>query len=266
MNKIGLSTSSVFPYKIEDTFSIAKSAGYDGIELMITSDKLSREVNHLKRLEDKYSLPILSIHAPVLLLTHFVWGTDPEIKLRKTAEHAAEIGAKTVVVHPPFAWQGKYAENFISIVNEIAEETSVEIGVENMFPWKYKGREMNAYKPSWDTIANSANSITVDFSHAALSGVNSLELVKSLGDRLHHIHLCDGSINTGSSTDKIFDEHLMPGEGNQPIVETLQHLARNNWDGQIVAEVNTRKQRSKAAKIDVLAQTAEYARKALREA
>lgn len=264
MNKIGLGTSSTFPLRIEDSFLIAKHAGYDGIELMITNDPLSRDVNYLKMMMDKYAMPIMSLHAPVLLLTHFVWGTDPEIKLRKTAQHAASVGADTVVVHPPFGWQGRYAFNFLNLVKEISEDTNVAIAVENMFPWKYKGREVEAYRPTWNEIVNTTENITLDFSHAALSGLNSLEVAKSLGDKLHHIHLCDGTGNNRpGERDKIFDEHLPPGKGNQPVKETLTYLAQQNWIGKVVAEVNTRRQRTVSAKIDLLGETAEYARQAL---
>ena len=138
MNKIGLSTSSTFPARLEKSFSIAQQAGYDGMEIMITNEKATQSKEIILELEQKYSLPVLSFHAPTLLLTHFVWGTDPQVKLHRTAELAAEIGAKTVVVHPPFAFQGEYADNFLTIVDTIAKDTGVIIAVENMFPWKLK--------------------------------------------------------------------------------------------------------------------------------
>jgi sugar phosphate isomerase/epimerase len=266
LNKIGLGTTSVFPMKIEDCFSIAKDAGYDGIELMITSDRLSRDINHLKMLQDKYALPIMSLHAPVLLLTHFVWGTDPEIKLQKTAQFASDLGSETVVVHPPFAWQGAYSENFLDIVDKISNRTGIVIAVENMFPWKYKNREIKAYKPTWETITRQTPNITLDFSHAALSGLDSFEIARSLGNKLHHIHLCDGfGINNYGEKDPVFDEHLPPGKGSQPIAETLEYLAKQGWGGKIVAEINTRKQRTRTEKVDILAESAYFARDAIRK-
>ena len=264
MNKIGLGTSSVFPLKLEESFHIAKEAGYDGLEIMITNDKQTRDEAYLDSLVQKYQLPVLSFHAPVLILTHFVWGTDPEVKLRKTAELAAKMNSDTVVVHPPFSWQGSYSNNFLNIVDNISSETGVTIGVENMFPWKLKGKQVEAYKPSWTEIVNTTPKITLDFSHAALSGLNSLQLVQEFGEKLHHIHLCDGfGISNPGVKDKIFDEHLPPGYGNQPVKETLQVLAENNWTGHVVAEVNTRKQRTKDAKIAILKETVDFARNAL---
>lgn len=265
MNKIGLGSSSVFPLELEECFAIAKEAGYDGVEVMITNNKLTRDAGYLKSLEDKYSIPVISFHAPVLLLTHFVWGTDPEVKLRKTAELAAQMDSDTVVVHPPFSWQGKYSVDFLQIVDNISADTGVVIAVENMFPWRVRGREMKAYKPSWEEIVDTTPKLTLDFSHAALAGWDSLAVAKELGDQLHHIHLCDG---VGSSDPdakaKIFDEHLMPGKGTQPVAETLTFLSDTGWTGHVVAEINTRKQRTRDDKIKVLAETAQFARDALK--
>lgn len=264
MNLVGLGTSSVFPAKLEECFSIAQEAGYDGVEIMITNDKQTRDSDYIKTLVEKYSMPVLSFHAPVLLLTHFVWGTDPEVKLQKSAELAAEMSSDTVVVHPPFSWQGKYSLDFLQIVEKISKNTGVHIGVENMFPWRLRGKEVKAYKPSWQEIIDTTPKITLDFSHAALSGLDSLAIANEIGDQLHHIHLCDGiGKSNPDEKDKIFDEHLPPGLGNQPVAETLTMLSSKNWKGHVVAEINTRKYKGRAAKVEVLRETATFARNAL---
>src|SRR6476469_10480108 len=74
MIRIGMSTSCVYPQPTEHTFKLAKRAGYDGVEIMVTNDDGTRDADALLELSERYSLPILSIHAPVLLLTQFVWG------------------------------------------------------------------------------------------------------------------------------------------------------------------------------------------------
>lgn len=266
MIKIGLSTSSVYPLGLEETFRYAKNAGYDGVEIMVSQNSDTRNPDALNALAEKYGMPVLSIHAPVLLLTHFVWGKDPEVKLWKSAELAQKTGASTVVVHPPFTWQNEYSKNFLSIVKRISESTGIEIAVENMFSWKYKAREVQAYSPTWDQITQEAEALTIDFSHAALSGLNSYDAVQALGDKIRHIHLCDGTGKVENEKDKIFDEHLIPGAGNQPVAETLQLLASRNWNGHVVAEVNTRKIRKAEERLRILAETAEFARKNLRGA
>ena len=170
MIPIGMSTTCVFPASVEKAFKMARLAGFDGMEIMVTNDPVTQDPIALRALSEKYSLPILSIHAPTLFLTTFVWGRDPGVKLRRSAELAAAVGAPSVVVHPPFRWQSGYAENFVRIVAETQAATGIEICVENMFPWKVGGKNMKAYLPSPDPIDMNPDAMTLDFSHASLTG------------------------------------------------------------------------------------------------
>lgn len=256
--RIGMSTSCVYPLGTERAFAAAAEAGFDGVEVMITRDELTQSADALLALSERHGLPILSVHAPVLLLTHFVWGRDPRVKLERSAELAAGLGATTVVVHPPFRWQSGYAEDFLGIVRETAAASGVEVAVENMFPWKVAGRSMAAYSPGWNPLPMDCDAVTLDFSHAALSGADSLELARGLGERLRHVHLCDGSGALDDS--RVFDEHLLPGRGGQPVAEVLQLLAATGWSGSVIAEVNTRKARGEEERLDLLRETLAFAR------
>ncbi|MDI2097354.1 sugar phosphate isomerase/epimerase family protein [Ruicaihuangia caeni] len=257
MISLGMSTSCVYPRGPEHAFQLARQAGYDGLEVMVTNDPVTQDADALNALAERFGMPILSIHAPVLLLTTFVWGRDPQVKLEKSAELAAKVGADTVVVHPPFRWQAGYARNFERIVRETAAASGVEIAVENMFPWKVRGSSVKAYAPSPDPTDMDCDAMTLDFSHAALSGAGSLELARRMGDRLRHIHLCDGS---GSMDEgRVFDEHLVPGAGHEPVAEVLKMLIDSGWNGSIVAEVNTRKARTESEQLDLLIATRLFA-------
>ncbi len=257
-----MSTTCVYPQPVENAFVMAKRAGFDGVEIMVTNDEVTQDADALRAMSEKHGLPILSIHAPVLLLTHFVWGRDPKVKLERSAELARAVGAPAVVVHPPFLWQAGYAESFLEIVRSIQTETGVEIAVENMFPWQVAGRSMKAYAPGWDPRDMDCDATTLDFSHASLSGQDALEMAKALGPRLRHVHLCDGS---GSQDDgRILDEHLLPGRGTQPVAETLRWLAEQGWQGGVVAEVNTRKAKTEEQRLAMLIETREFAQRQLR--
>jgi sugar phosphate isomerase/epimerase len=258
MIRVGMSTSCVYPLGVEEGFRLAKLAGYDGVEVMVTNDAVTQSAAALDALSAKYEIPVLSIHAPVLLLTHFVWGRDPQVKLEKSAELANDVGATTVVVHPPFRWQSGYAENFLRIVAETSAASGIEIAVENMFPWKVRGKSLKAYLPGWDPVVMDCDAVTLDFSHAALSGRDALEMATALGPRLRHLHLCDGSGSLDEG--KVFDEHLLPGYGSQPVSEVLEYLAQNDWDGSVVAEVNTRKVKTEEERLRMLRETLAFGR------
>jgi sugar phosphate isomerase/epimerase len=113
------------------------------------------------------------------------------------------------------------------------------------------------YAPGWDPTHMDADSVTLDFSHAALSGRDGLEMAMSLGDRLRHIHLCDASGAAGGGG---FDQHMIPGRGTQPVAETLRWLADSEWTGQVVAEVHTHLARTAEKRMALLRETVEFAR------
>ena len=62
--RIALSTASVFPDRAPDAFEAAARLGYDGVEVMVSADPVSQNVDVLRRLADYHSMPVLAIHAP----------------------------------------------------------------------------------------------------------------------------------------------------------------------------------------------------------
>ncbi|WP_283139201.1 sugar phosphate isomerase/epimerase family protein [Rhizohabitans arisaemae] len=252
--KIALSTASVYPERTPDAFELASRLGYDGVEIMVGADPVSQDIDVLERLSDHYKLPILAIHAPCLLVTQRVWGRDPWGKLQKAQRAATRLGARTVVVHPPFRWQREYARDFEKGLARMREETDITFAVENMFPIRARGTEMVPYAPHWDPVGQDYPDVTLDLSHTALSGSDAMEMATRLGDRLAHVHLADGLGVTNK------DEHLVPGRGNQPCAPLLERLARTGYRGLIVLEINTRKASSRTERIDDLAEALAFAR------
>jgi sugar phosphate isomerase/epimerase len=232
--KVCLSTSSVYPESTGAAFEIAAGLGFDGIEVMVGVDPVSQDADALRHLSDYHAIPITAIHAPCLLITQRVWGTEPWPKLERARVVAAELGAGVVVVHPPFRWQRDYARDFEIGLARMRGETDIAFAVENMYPWKAGNRSMQAYAPDWDIVDRAYPDVTLDLSHTSTSHSDPLHMVEQLGDRLRHLHLADGS---GSNK----DEHLIPGRGNQPCAQVLEALSRSGFTGNVVLEVNTRR-------------------------
>lgn len=250
---VALSSSSVFPESTAAAFEIAARLGYDGVEVMVMTDRVSQDPEALRRLSDHHEVPILAVHAPCLLVTQRVWGTDPWGKLLRARAVAEELGAGTVVVHPPFRWQRDYAREFVRGLHRLAEDTPVRFAVENMYPWRARSREIAAYLPGWDVRDEDYPHTTVDLSHTSVSGSDAVAMAADLGDRVAHLHLADG---TGSAR----DEHLVPGRGSQPCAEVLEDLARRGFDGTVVVEVSTRRAASRAEREADLAEALAFAR------
>lgn len=239
--RVGLSTSSVYPESSAHAFAYAASVGYDTVEVMVGIDALSQQTSAVLQLSEHHGIPISAIHAPCLLFTQRVWGTEPWGKLQRSAEMAHDVGAEVVVVHPPFRWQKEYAAGFVDGIAALEESTGIAFAVENMYPWRAsQKRGIEMYLPGWDPSAEPYANATIDLSHAAIAGSDVIEMADRLGPRLRHVHLTDG---TGSAK----DEHLVPGRGVMNAAGFLRHLAGAGFAGEIVVEINTRKSDDRAA-------------------
>jgi sugar phosphate isomerase/epimerase len=257
---VALSTSSVYPERTPEAFEIAARLGYDGIEVMVYTDPVSQTADALRGLSAYHQLPIMAVHAPSLLLTQRVWGREPWEKLRRAKDLAERVGARVVVVHPPFRWQQEYARGFEEGLAALAAGTDVIFAVENMYPLKVGGSEVAGYAPHWDPTALDVPHVTLDLSHTAASGSDALAMAAELGGRLAHVHLADG---TGSPTGPFPDEHLVPGRGGQPCAELLTLLPATGFDGVVVVEVNTNKAPTREDRMADLAESLAFARQHL---
>jgi sugar phosphate isomerase/epimerase len=237
--RVALSTGSVYPESTARAFELAAAVGYDAVEVMVGLDPVSQDTEALRHLTEYHGLPVCAVHAPCLLITQRVWGSDPWVKLERSVEMALSLGADTVVVHPPFRWQRDYANGFVEGVAEIEDRTGVALAVENMFPWRATRRELQAYLPGWNPVEHGYANVTMDLSHCAIARVDPLEMMTELGGRLRHVHMTDAS---GSAR----DEHLVPGRGSQPCGAVLERLAEGAFAGGVVLEINTRRAASQA--------------------
>jgi sugar phosphate isomerase/epimerase len=218
----------------------------------VWTDPVSQEAGALKALSDLHGMPIVSVHAPTLLLTQRVWGPEAWSKVDNSMELAAAVGADTVVLHPPFRWQKEYARVFVDGVALREQHSGIRLAVENMFPWRARNRSVEAYLPHWDPVDQPYDHVTLDLSHTATAGSDALAMAAALGPRLVHLHLGDG---LGSSR----DEHLVPGHGGQPCAELLGVLAVQQFSGSVVVEVSTRRASDEQREAD-LAESLAFAR------
>ncbi|MGB3773357.1 MAG: sugar phosphate isomerase/epimerase [Rhodococcus sp. (in: high G+C Gram-positive bacteria)] len=271
---VGLSTASVYPQNTESAFRFAADLGFDGIELMVWAEPVSQDVGAIKGLSRTYGVPVMAIHAPCLLITQRVWGSDPVAKLVRSVHAAESLGASTVVVHPPFRWQRIYADGFADQVAKLEDDNQgMTVAVENMFPMRADrlfgagagsvkrlvnrggkpGLGFTAFAPSYDPTDSGHRHYTLDFSHTATSGLDARALADRMGSGLKHLHLADGR---GASV----DEHLVPGDGTQPVAEVCRSLVERGFDGQAVLEINTQNARTAKERSAALERSLAFAR------
>jgi sugar phosphate isomerase/epimerase len=255
--QIALSTASVFPERVPDAFEMAARLGYDALEVMVTADPVSQDAGVLARLSEYHGIPVVAVHAPNLIVTQRVWGRDAWGKLHRSRDLAQALGARVVVVHPPFRWQRDYARDFEAGLNELSADSGIAFAAENLYPLRPGGTEVTAYAPHWNPVELDVSHATLDVSHAAVSGSDVLEMASQLGPRLAHVHLGDGT------KPGLPDEHLVPGRGTQPCAELLGKLSADDYRGVVVLEVNTHRAADAAQRAADLAESLAFAREHL---
>jgi len=260
LNKVLLSNSSVYPLRLESAFQIAQKTGYDGMEVLVWSDKATQTSRSIRNLSRRYEMPIGSIHAPNLFLSPRVWHMTPIKKLEHTVHLAVDLDVETIVVHPPFFYQPKYSYQFVEQIHELEEKYDVTLAVENMYPVHIpikKNYLCCFYKPGWDPSLLPFNNLTLDISHAGASKTYAMDLAAKFDKRLSHVHIAD-------ATFRKFDEHLVPGRGTMDCKEFLNHTAdlsaRLNKQISVAVEISTRSVKDINGKMAMISEALEFSR------
>jgi sugar phosphate isomerase/epimerase len=228
------STAAFFARPLGETFRIVAEAGYSGVEVMVTKDPASQDPRRMRELAEQHDLTIGALHAPCLLLTRRIWGTDPIGKIYRAVEVAEEVGAPLVVVHPPYRWQFPYRRWLEDRLPAFAKEAGIEVAVENMFPVRVAGRELTFHANQDLDELDPFGALVLDTSHAAVAAHDLLAVRELFGNRLRHVHLSD---NAGRG----WDSHLPLGEGVLPIDGFLDDLAESGFGGTVTLEVDLRR-------------------------
>lgn len=228
------STISLFSRPIEQAFALLAETGFDGIEVMVTNDPDSQEAGRLRGLSEDHGLPVLAVHAPFLLMSRRVWGRDPIGKIERAVELALRVGAPVVVVHPPYRWQTAYRAWLDQESSAAARAWGIRIAVENMFPLRVRGRSLARFhaRQSLEELER-FEGVTLDTSHLAVAGLDPVEAIDRLGERLAHVHL---SNNAGRG----WDSHSLLDEGILDLGRVLETLAARAYRGAISLEIDLR--------------------------
>jgi sugar phosphate isomerase/epimerase len=217
---------------VREGFRHVAEAGYDGIEIMVTHDPGTQEAHLLKQASREFGVGVSVIHAPFLLITRRVWGTDPIGKIYRAVQVAEAVEAPLVVIHPPYRWQVRFRRWIEKNLAEFSARTGVTVAVENMFP---VGGERGVTFHAGQEIEDLDNYpyLVLDTSHAAVAGLDILELYKRYRDKIVHIHL---SNNAG----KGWDSHLPVYDGVLPLDEFLETIAADDYRGTMSIELDLR--------------------------
>ncbi len=242
---------------------------------MVWAESVSQDIARaVAALSTRYGVPVLSVHAPCLLISQRVWGANPIPKLERSVRAAEQLGAQTVVVHPPFRWQRRYAEGFSDQVAGLEAEQRGPGGGGEHVP--VPGRPVLRGERHVDR----ADAQTRRQARPGHLGVRAV--LRPAGRQPRALHArpvatprrraptpwtwpggwarawstCICATATGAST----DEHLVPGRGTQPTAEVCRMLAASDFSGHVVLEVTTSAAKTAAEREALLTESLQFAR------
>ena len=228
------STAPFFRNQVREGLRRVAEAGYRSVEIMVNQDPLTQEAHLLRPVLEELDLSVEVVHAPFLLLTRRVFGTDPMGKIYRPVQLAEELGASLVVIHPPYRWQVRFRHWVEQNLAEFSAVTGVTVAVENMFPVKLPGRGVTFHAGQQLADLDRYPYLVLDTSHAAVAGLDILDLYERYRDKLLHVHL---SNNAGRG----WDSHLpVYQEGVLPLGPFLEALASSGFAGTISLELDLR--------------------------
>jgi sugar phosphate isomerase/epimerase len=214
---LAVSSGPLWRLQTPHAFEVIKGAGAEGIEILVTQSTDTQSPNTLERLANRHDLPIVAVHAPQLLLTRNVFTSNQLEKIRRTVELAKAVGARTIVLHPPYAWHVRYSLWVLHELEDIAQD-SPTISMENMYPVHVGRRRLrfHRYGLGPEGLERFSN-VTLDTSHLAVAETDIVEAYRALADRVVHVHLSD---NRGKGR----DSHAPLGQGVLPVADFVRSL------------------------------------------
>jgi sugar phosphate isomerase/epimerase len=240
--RVSFSSAAFFARPLHETARLVAEAGYTGMEVMVTKDPESQDPDLMHALAREHGLVICAIHAPSLLLTRKIWGTDPIAKIDRSVEVAQRAEIPLVVMHPPYRWQRGYRNWLDEQLPGVEARTGVTVAIENMFPVRVAGRDVTFHANQDLDELEGLPHLVLDTSHAAVARHDPIDVRRRFGDRLRHVHLSD---NAG----KGWDSHLPPGEGVLDTDAFLDDLVASGYTGDVTLEVDLRRHLTEADRL-----------------
>jgi sugar phosphate isomerase/epimerase len=214
---LAVSTGPLWRLPLDDAFRVIKAAGAEGVEVMVNPSPETQSGPAIERAAERHDLPVVAVHAPMLLLTRRVFTTDPIEKVRRTLELCRNLDTKVVVLHPPYAWQVRYQ---LWALHELEDELAGHdtlVTMENMYPVHIGRRRMTFHRYGDLDSLKRFKHVTLDTSHLAVAQHDLVEAYDRLRDRVVHIHLSD---NRGKGR----DSHAPLGAGILPLEDFVRNL------------------------------------------
>ncbi len=249
--QVSLSTGSLYIYPLRWTFSLAKRAGFDGVELVVGPEVDIRGTSYVRKLSEEFSLPVLTVHPP--LYGYRGWDSiniSYAPYMEKALELTGAVGAKLVVVHAPRAYNandavGKPFEESIAAARGSTNGSGPRLGVENSA--RFSGRDANymlrALPELREFVEKHDTAMTLDTAHVGTFDLDLLASLDFFDGRVANVHLSDLRdvphwLMNQPRLHSYYRQHQFPGSGTLPLRDLLRELKTRGYDGTITYELS----------------------------
>lgn len=232
--RILASTGPLYARPLDWALGVIAEAGYDAVELMVTQDPATQQAEAIASAARMEGVEIPVVHGPFLLLTRRVFGSDLVAKAQRSLALAGEVGADTMIVHPPFRWQRNFHDWLVRESDDEAAEQGTRVGVENLYPVSVAGRPVRFHRYTEPDHLAPFTNVVLDTSHFGVAAVDINDAYEVLRERAIHLHVSD---NRGQGR----DSHAPLGHGVLPLGGFLRRVAADDADVSITLELDCRR-------------------------
>lgn len=231
--RILASTGPLYARPLDWALGVVAEAGFDGVELMVTQDPTTQQADTIAAASETEGIAIPVVHGPFLLVTRRVFGSDLVTKAQRSLELAGDVGADTMIVHPPFRWQRNFHDWLVREADDEADRFGTRVGVENLYPVSVAGRPVRFHRYTEPDHLAPFRNVVLDTSHFGVAGVDINDAYHVLRERAIHLHVSD---NRGQGR----DSHAPLGHGVLPLGSFLRRVGRED-DVSITLELDCRR-------------------------
>ena len=253
--KKGISIWSFPAMSLNDSFALAKKAGFEGVEVAldekggeITLNSTEKDLLEIKKQASNNGIELYSV-ASGLYWSYFLNDDDEKVRIKardivkKQLECASVLGCETILVIPgcvnaEFAAPGKvldyetsYYRSLESInkVKEYAAQYKVEIGLENVWnKFLLSPLEMRSFI---DAVDSEWVGSYLDIGNTLAFGYPE-HWISTLNKRIKKVHFKDYRTEAGGLHGFV---DLLAGDVNYPAV--VEMLGKVGYDGWVTAEM-----------------------------
>ena len=247
--KKGINVWSFPPASIKDTLTLAKNAGFEGVELALNAEgelslnSTEKELLEIKKVANDLDIAIPSLSSS-LCWDYRLSDNDPKMRekakdiIKKQIESAKILGADTVLViagsvnvefsmpevKVPYDVVYKRAIEGVSEIGEFDKNMQINVGIENVWnKFLLSPMEMNDFI---DKIGNEYVGSYLDIGNTLYCSFPE-DWVRILNKKIKKIHFKDYRVQAGGLHGFV---DLLAGDVNYPeVIKALNEIGYDDW-------------------------------------